>query len=57
MREQRTIRLKGLNLDREFRKIQDRYPLTNANERTMRPKPSPVASIQKPTDEFVNFRS
>jgi hypothetical protein len=25
--EQRTIRLKGLNLDREFRKIQERYPL------------------------------
>jgi hypothetical protein len=45
--EQRTIRLKGLNLDREFRKIQERYPLTNANERTTCPKSSPVASIQQ----------
>ena len=45
--EQRTIRLKGLNLDCEFRKIQARYPLTTANERTMRPKPSSVASIQQ----------
>ncbi len=33
-------------LDAEFRKIQERYPI--ANERTTRPDPSPVASLQKP---------
>jgi len=43
--ERRTISLAVLNLDREFRKIQERYPL--ANERTTRLKPSPVSSIQQ----------
>jgi hypothetical protein len=41
--EERTIRCAGLNLDAEFRKIQERYPL-KANERTTRSEPSPVAS-------------
>ncbi len=37
-------------LENEFRKIQKRYPLeaNEANERTTRPEPSSVASLQKP---------